>query len=164
MGFVVRPVCVCGGRRKSRSGGWASSLPQGPGRRAAPEKPGQARTRPRRLRTQPGPAGRASGRPLTFFLAAASLFCLLSSAISAPGPGHVNPAGGARRSGWAGPRLLPPPGQLRHAATAHARRGLPLGQWAGGRRGGSRLGSRRVRLLLCAGAAGWRMRPSPVRL
>lgn len=69
------------------------------------------------------------------------------------GPGHVNPAGGARRSGWAGPRLLPPPGlapPLRYCARAGrlpaGGAGLPWGQWAGGRRGGPALAAREAGL------------------
>lgn len=137
--------------------------PRGPRRRAAPDEPGQARTRPRRLRLQPTPPAAR----FTFFLAAASLFCLLSSAISAPGPATSTRQAARREAAGPDEGSSRSRASSATALTAHAR-GLagggaarPLGQWEGGRRGGSApLPPRQVGLardasaLLRAGAAG----------
>lgn len=88
----------------------------GPG----PRPSGEARLGPAApVRTGPAkPALRLPGparprQPLTFFLAAASLLCLLPSAMSAPRPGHVSRGGERRRRppGSAPARPALPPGR-----------------------------------------------------
>lgn len=135
--------------------------PSGPGA----EKPSQARIRPRRLRRSPGRPPTPPAAALAFFLAAASLFCLLSSAISAPGPATstrqaARGEGRAEAPPAAGPATATP--LLRTRARGGRRGGrapaggaeLPLGQWAGGRRGGP---------ALAAGEAGLQTRPAALR-
>lgn len=174
MGLVVRPgVCVEVGEKGDREGGRRLSLGARGGGRLLRS---QARPGLGPVASDAARAGRPRLRPPAYLLLGRRQLVLPAVVRHLrAGPGHVNPAGGARLSGWAGPKLLPAPGQLRHSATAHARRGCPRAwkgcRWANGREGGGeapplppeRLGSRRVRLL-CAGAAARRMRPSPVRL
>lgn len=116
-------------QRRQRS----SAGPAPPGRlhsRGAVERCGTGPGLPAPLRASPlrsthGPAAPARPSALTFFLAAASLLCLLPSAMSAPRPGHVSRrAERCGRQPGSAPSARPTPGP--EAGRAPPPRSAPL--------------------------------------